>query len=187
MRVVVGLGNPGQRYVNTRHNLGFRVVEAFAATYEETWVKGDRYLFALINSESDPLLLVKPSTFMNSSGEAVADVILRFSPSIDDLMVVVDDVHLSLGQNRIRRRGSDGGHNGLTSIQASLESSCFPRLRMGVGSPPEGSDLIDYVLGEFASDELVVVDAQIKRAVEAMECWVDRGLEEAMNYFNCEG
>jgi len=186
VRVAVGLGNPGRRYTNTRHNLGFRVVDVVATQRDGTWSESTTYCFCFVNYGRDQLLLVKPSTFMNTSGEAVVDVVERFFPDINDLMVVVDDVHLALGQNRLRRKGSDGGHNGLTSIQVSLNSSKFPRLRMGIGTPPEGVDLIDHVLGDFDNEEQKVVEAQIGRAVESLECWVDGGLEVAMNRFNSE-
>ena len=186
MQVVVGLGNPGSRYTNTRHNLGFRVVDVFAAQRDGTWSESTTYCFCFAKYGRDPLLLVKPSTFMNRSGEAIVDVVERFSPDIDDLMVVVDDVHLALGQNRLRRKGSDGGHNGLTSIQVFLNSTHFPRLRMGIGTPPEGMDLTEYVLGDFHPEEQKVVEAQISRAIESLECWVDDGLEEVMNRFNRE-
>ncbi len=184
MHVAVGLGNPGTRYAGTRHNLGFRVVETLAERRNGSWVKASTYLHSQIDLEFGPLLLVIPTTFMNSSGVAASDVMDRFSPRLKDLIVIFDDVHLDLGRNRIRRRGSDGGHNGLSSVTSSLDSCEIARLRMGIGEPPPGSGLIDFVLGEFFQNEKKIVEAQILRASEALECWVDRGLEEAMNRFN---
>lgn len=180
MKAVVGLGNPGVRYAGTRHNVGFRVVDFLGEKF--SWEKTGTYHLA--EYDRPRLLLVKPVTYMNRSGQAVGEVVARFDLLLDDVLVVVDDVHLDVGRLRFRRRGSDGGHNGLRSIAGALGSSDFPRLRMGIGLPPDPDGLVDYVLEDFASEEQEVVTQAIQQAVDGIVCWATDGIAEAMNRFN---
>ena len=184
MKVVVGLGNPGSDYAHTRHNLGYRVVDVLAARMEGTWSESAWYFFCRIATGDGAPLLVKPTTFMNRSGVAVARVLDGFEVGIEELLVVVDDVHLDLGRIRLRRGGSDGGHNGLASIIACVGSGAFPRLRVGIGAPPEGADRIEHVLNPFEDDERDAVDAAVRTAASGAACWMESGVDEAMNRYN---
>ncbi|MDA0744963.1 MAG: aminoacyl-tRNA hydrolase [bacterium] len=184
MRVAVGLGNPGVRYKNTLHNLGFRVVDLLAKEMGGNWKDGSTHLFCEVRCETLPLLLVKPMTYMNSSGFAVADVVERFGVPLEDVLVLVDDIHLELGRMRLRRRGSDGGHNGLVSVIETMGGSGFPRLRLGVGAPPDEIDLIDHVLSEFRAEEFERVETLVRAAADCVACWTALGLDVAMNRFN---
>ncbi len=184
MKVVVGLGNPGSEYAHTRHNLGFRVVDLLAERLKGTWSESAWYFFCRTAKGPEPLLLVKPTTYMNRSGIAVAHVLERFEACIEDVLVVVDDVHLSLGRIRLRRGGSDGGHNGLGSIIDCIGSTAFPRLRAGVGAPTEDADRIEHVLNPFEAGELETVETVIREAANGVECWIGSGIDEAMNRYN---
>ena len=154
-KAIVGLGNPGARYAQTRHNVGFWVVDALGK--HKSW---HAFEFCAWCKFSDDLVLVKPLAYMNKSGLGVAEVVRCFQVARADVLVVVDDVHLSLGRLRFRRRGSHGGHNGLRSVERALRSAEFPRLRIGIGQPAERDGMIDYVLGAFSSEDgAVIADA----------------------------
>ncbi len=178
-KAIVGLGNPGARYARTRHNVGFWVVDALGK--HKPW---HAFEFCAWCRFSDDLVLVKPLTYMNKSGLGVAEVVRCFQVGPADVLVVVDDVHLSLGRLRFRRTGSHGGHNGLRSVERALGSADFPRLRIGIGHPAELDGMIDYVLGEFPfEDGDVIVDA-VGHAVKGALCWATQGIERAMNQYN---
>ena len=184
MWVVVGLGNPGARYAETRHNLGFRLVDAFSRDLNPSWTEYRNFAAAIVSVESQHLALVKPRTYMNSSGCAVRDALARFDAGTERLLVAVDDVNLALGRIRIRREGSDGGHNGLLSILQVLGTGGFPRLRMGIGPPPPDGDLVDFVLAPFASGQQEAVSEMICRAAEAVRVVLVGDIDAAMNRFN---
>ncbi len=178
-KAIVGLGNPGARYARTRHNVGFWVVDALGKNMP--W---HAFEFCAWCKFSDDLVLVKPLTYMNKSGLGVAEVVRCFQVGSADVLVVVDDVHLSLGRLRFRRTGSHGGHNGLRSVERALGSADFPRLRIGIGQPVELDGMIDYVLGAFSvEDGDVIVDA-VGHAVKGALCWAKEGIERAMNQYN---
>jgi PTH1 family peptidyl-tRNA hydrolase len=185
VKIIVGLGNPGLKYRRTRHNLGFMALAALAD------LRGMRFRRARFRSTQargrigrEEIILVRPMTFMNRSGESVARVLSQSSCSPVDMLVVCDDVHLDLGRMRLRRSGSAGGHRGLESIIQQLHSRDFARLRLGVGAPPEGVDMMDYVLRGFGRGEWPAVREVLARAAQAMETWVYHGIDEAMNRFN---
>jgi PTH1 family peptidyl-tRNA hydrolase len=184
--LVVGLGNPGERYKNTRHNLGFEVVDSLAKRMKRSFKPGKgEYLFCEILEEGEgKVLLMKPLTYMNSSGQAVADALDHFKLSRENLLVLCDDANLPLGKIRIRDKGSDGGHKGLKSIIYHLNSISFARLRMGIGEPPEDMELEDFVLREFDSEEREAVEKMIERACAAVEYALTWGLEYAASRFN---
>lgn len=183
--MIVGLGNPGSRYKNTRHNVGFMVLDALADQLGAAFDKErHKALIANARRESEKLLLVKPLTFMNLSGEAVAAAGRNHLQEVSDLLVIVDDVHLPLGRLRLRAGGSAGGHNGLKSIIACLGTPEFPRLRMGVGSTEPGNDLRDHVLSSFLREEWPEVRTMVTRAVDAALRFVDAGIDPTMNEFN---
>lgn len=185
MRLVVGLGNPGERYRRTRHNVGFMVVDLLAARagarpgrqQHEAWVAEAR----LADQE---LLLVKPLTFMNRSGVAVAPLLESSGAALADVLAVVDDVALDLGALRLRERGSHGGHNGLRSLVDMLGGDDFARLRLGIGGTSGAADLASYVLADFGPDEVLVVQEMVGRAVEAIECLLREGAPTAMSRYN---
>jgi len=188
MKMIAGLGNPGPRYKNTRHNLGFMVLDGVA---ERLGVSLDREkhqgLLAETSHAGGKVLLVKPLTFMNLSGACIAEAARNkvFDPV--DLLVVVDDINLPLGRLRFRPGGSAGGHNGLKSVIERVGSNSFHRLRLGVGAKKPGENLVDHVLSRFSPDEWPEVNAMVADAVEAALCWAADGMQTAMNRYNDRG
>lgn len=186
MKIIVGLGNPGSQYVNTRHNVGFEAIDALAEQYRIS--VSDRKFCALCGNgiiEGQKALLVKPQTFMNLSGESVAAAVHFFKCNpAEELLILCDDVYLDVGQLRIRRKGSAGGHNGLKNIIAHLGTEEFSRIRIGVGKKLPEYDLVDFVLGHFPkADYEVIADAE-KNAACAAADWVLYGIDHAMNGYN---
>lgn len=187
MKLVVGLGNPGKRYARSRHNVGFRVLDAvaeqakagpaeerFAGRYAECTLRGER------------VGLLAPETFMNRSGEAVAEALAAL-PELDpaaDLLVVFDDADLPLGRLRLRGSGSSGGHNGLADVLARLGSEAVPRLRFGIGRPLVPTGTVEFVLAPFGKDEEGLLAQALPRAADAVACFVGDGIAAAMNRFN---
>ena len=188
MFFVIGLGNPERRYTGTRHNIGFEVVDRLARELRMQFKPGrGEFLIAKGNFRDQPLILVKPLTFMNESGVAVMEIRDQFEARNEDLFVVCDDFQLPLGQLRIRLRGSDGGHNGLYSIIYHLQSEEFPRLRCGIASsamPADKNQMADFVLDRFADEELPIVSEMIPQAKDACLFALTDGLTKAMNVFN---
>ena len=185
--VVIGLGNPGPRYVGTRHNMGFEVVETLARDAGVGFRQGrGDYLMAV--SPASNTLLIRPTTYMNLSGSAVSALCQELGAEPERMLVVLDDIALPLGTLRLRPKGSDGGHNGLASVIEALGSTEIPRLRLGVGPAvmPPAELLAAFVLARFEPPERPVVDRMVGRASEAVKTWVDWGLEAAMNRFNTQ-
>ncbi|MBR6665775.1 MAG: aminoacyl-tRNA hydrolase [Lachnospiraceae bacterium] len=186
MYVIVGLGNPGREYQNTRHNIGFDVIEALADVAGISVM--ERKHKAIIGKgvlDGQRVILVKPQTYMNLSGESVRDVIDYYKlDATQDLIVISDDTSLDVGNIRVRKKGSAGGHNGLKDIIAHLGHDTFMRVKMGVGEKPKGYDLADYVLGHFTGDERKVMDEAAKTAVEAIRMMMSGDIDRAMNQFN---
>ena len=187
MKLIVGLGNPGPQYRDTRHNIGFAVVDLLARRSGLTFGGGPTgALIARVRQPGEGALLAKPLTYMNLSGAAVADLTRYFRVEIPDVIIVADDVNLPLGKLRARARGSDGGHHGLRSIIERLGTSEFARLRIGVGRGDPRRDLADHVLARFDADEQGEVDSAIGRAADAVEMFVTDGIEKVMNQINPE-
>lgn len=186
MKIVVGLGNPGAEYQNTRHNIGFLVVDRLA---EELKIRIGRRAFKSLVGEGqydgEAVLLVKPQTYMNLSGAAVRDALRFYRLSSSDLLVIYDDVNLELGRLRLRTSGSAGGHNGMKSIIAEVGEE-FPRLRVGVGHPGGSDGLIDHVLGKWEREEIPIVRDQVEKAAEAALHALREGIEPAMNRYNAK-
>jgi PTH1 family peptidyl-tRNA hydrolase len=183
--VIAGLGNPGDRYRATRHNLGFRVVESLARARSGRWrEQGRNRRVARIDIAGHDVLLLEPLTFMNLSGNALRPVVDAESVPPARVLVVCDDIALPLGQLRLRPAGSDGGHNGLVSVIERLETTAFPRLRMGVGPVPPRVDPAEFVLAEFLPEEAAVVDEMIQQATECAAAWIAEGIDRAMGRFN---
>ena len=186
MYVIVGLGNPGREYQNTRHNIGFDVIDALADVAGISVI--ERKHKAIIGKgvlDGQRVILVKPQTYMNLSGESVREVIDYYKlDGAQDLIVISDDTSLDVGNIRVRKKGSAGGHNGLKNIIAHLGHDTFMRVKMGVGEKPKGYDLADYVLGHFTGDERKVMDEAAKTAIEAIRMMVSGDIDRAMNQFN---
>ncbi len=174
MKLIVGLGNPGPQYRWTRHNLGFMVLEAMGA--------GEKPKKARISGVECSLLM--PMTFMNDSGLSVKKLADRQGVSLEDILVICDDLDLSFTKMRLRPSGSAGGHNGLKSIIKELGSNQFCRLRMGIDSPKNGADTVDYVLSNFTLEQKKVLPEFINHALDCVTCWVTEGAEVAMNLYN---
>ena len=200
MKLVVGLGNPGKEYSGTRHNIGFEVVDAFAARngwvstpaefnrlarekFEGLTVDGVMQLTA---GGTEKVLLLKPMTYMNLSGRSVQAALAFYQSTPADLLVVLDDVALPCGKLRLRAGGSSGGHNGLKDIERALGTSQYPRLRIGVDPPPPRVPQRDWVLGKFSPEQRKLIDPAVARACGAMAVWIDKGITLAMTQFNAD-
>ncbi len=185
MHLIVGLGNPGIRYRETRHNAGFQCVDMLARRWDIP-VKERRAKTVLGVGwyGSHEVVLAKPRTFMNNSGEAIAYLLARFGGGPQSLVVIYDEMELTLGRLRIRPAGSDGGHNGMKSIISTLQTNQFARIRLGIGPPPEGQSSIPYLLGPFSKDEASLISQAVTKVAEAVECLLEENIDGAMNRFN---
>ena len=183
--LVVGLGNPGAKYKNTRHNLGFAVVERIALEQGLKWEDKEKFQALVAEGEvkGKLLTLLMPTTYMNLSGLAVASFVKAKGMRLDDLLVISDDVSLPLGTIRMRPQGSSGGHNGLKSIEEELHTQYYVRLRLGVGAPLE-EELDAFVLGRFKEEEKTVVTGMIDKAKEMVELWLQEGVAATMQKVN---
>lgn len=185
MKIITGLGNPGPRYQNTRHNLGFEVLDRLAARMSAAFSREKhKGLLAEAAHEYRRVLLVKPQTFMNNSGACVAPLMRSANCEPEELLVIADDVNLPLGKLRFRAGGSAGGHKGLKSIIERTGGGTFHRLRLGVGDNRNSDDLADHVLSRFPPEERAEADETAERAVGAALCWMAEGIERAMCDFN---
>lgn len=184
MRVIVGLGNPGKRYENTRHNIGYRVVSKLAEKHSLEFIKASsNYLLSKGKLEEEFYLLL-PLTYMNLSGRAIKEFKNSNEFQLDNLLVICDDINLPLGKLRLRSKGSHGGHNGLLSVINELDSTNFPRLRIGIGKNFKQSEQVDYVLSDFSSDELDMVDKAIDTSVEICDKFILGGFKSAVEYYS---
>lgn len=183
--LVVGLGNPGQKYANTRHNMGFLAVDLLA---EEAGVQLNKVKFKsaynILRFAGARCLVMKPQTYMNLSGEAVREAAQFYKIPPERVLVIYDDVSLPVGKLRVRPSGSAGGHNGIKNIIAHLGTQDFPRVKIGTGAPGEGGDMIDWVIGVPSQAERKVLVESFQRAIEAAECIIEHGCQKAMNDFN---
>lgn len=186
MYIIVGLGNPSKQYENTRHNVGFEVVDRLAEKYYISVTEKKHRAFCGSGViEGQKVLLVKPQTFMNLSGESVRSVAEFYKcDSATQLIIICDDINLDVGQLRIRKKGSAGGHNGLKNIISHLHTEEFMRIRIGVGNKPEGYDLADFVLGHFSRQERAAIEDGEEAAAEAVKVILAGGIDEAMNLYN---
>ena len=189
MKLIVGLGNPGREHRDTRHNVGFLVVEEIARRYALGWSQAPSQVpdaFIAKRYGTEPMLLAKPLTFMNLSGDAVAALARYYDVPCDELLIVVDEAALPFGKLRARARGSAGGHNGLKSVIERLGTTEFPRLRLGVGRGDGRRDLADHVLSTFERSERAELESVIARAADAAEMFVAEGIGKVMNTYNPE-
>ncbi len=185
LTIIVGLGNPGKKYEKTRHNVGFCTIDYLSARYG---IKVDRLKHKALVGEGvindERVLLVKPQTFMNLSGESIREIAEWYRLPLGKLIVIYDDVDLPVGTIRIRPKGSSGTHNGMKSVIYQLQSDEFPRIRIGIGKAPEGWDLADFVLSRFGGEEEADIANSIQRAAEAAAMIAQSGVEAAMNQYN---
>lgn len=185
--LIVGLGNPGGEYARTRHNAGFMVVEQLADVWKAGWNLEKKFNARVAKSEwsGRKVLLVEPQTFMNLSGETVGVLMSFYRVPLAQMLVVADDADLPLGEIRLRGKGSSGGHHGLESIEQHLGSREFARLKIGIGRTVDGRrEITGHVLGKFSAPENKLLEKVLHRSALQAECWVNEGLEKAMNRFN---
>ena len=186
MYIIAGLGNTTKQYENTRHNIGFMAIDALADKYDINMIEcKHKSLIGKGMINGTKVILVKPLTYMNLSGEAIRAVSEYYKiDETEELLVIYDDISLDLGQIRIRKKGSAGGHNGLKSIIANLGHDTFRRIKIGVGGKPEGYDLADYVLGHFNGEEIAVMKDSLERTQRAVNLILEGKVDAAMNEYN---
>ncbi|WP_068597076.1 aminoacyl-tRNA hydrolase [Vaginella massiliensis] len=182
--LIVGLGNIGEQYANTRHNIGFKVVEEIVARNDAAFSPSNFGEVAQFKFKARPIVVLKPNTYMNLSGDAVRFWLNKENIAIDNLLVITDDLNLPFGTLRMRGKGSDGGHNGLKDIQNKLQTTNYPRLRFGVGNKFLKGQQIDYVLGAWTEEEQLAFQERVKLASDAALSFVFNGLNNTMNLYN---
>ena len=185
MYVVVGLGNPGKQYENTRHNVGFNVIDILANEYNISVTKiKHKALIGEGRIGSEKVILVKPQTYMNLSGETLIDIYNYYKVDIENIIVIYDDIDLDVGKIRIRKKGSAGTHNGMRSIIKCLSTGDFPRIRVGVSKPMKDQDLADFVLSRFKKEEQDNLDIGLEKAYNAVEAIINENIDISMNKYN---
>lgn len=185
MKMIAGLGNPGAEYAQTKHNVGFILLDTLAKHLEAPeWKTKRDALVTETRIGAEKALLVKPLTYMNDSGRAIGPLLTWYKLRPDDLIVAHDDMDIPVGMIRIRKKGSAGGHNGMKSVLYHMQDENFPRVRIGIGRPPVGWTVIKHVLTPFSPDDRILIDEVIDRLVPAVECIVRDGVDLAMNRFN---
>jgi PTH1 family peptidyl-tRNA hydrolase len=182
--LIIGLGNPGSKYENTRHNIGFKVVEAFAKEREGSFALDKQAEISQVKFKGRSITLIKPTTFMNLSGKAVNYWMQAEKIPMENILVITDDIALPFGKLRMKGKGSDGGHNGLKDIQATLNSAQYARLRFGVGNDFHKGRQADYVLGDWTSEEESQLDERIQTACEFIKGFTTIGLQRTMSNWN---
>ncbi|KHD85026.1 aminoacyl-tRNA hydrolase [Heyndrickxia ginsengihumi] len=185
MKLIVGLGNPGSQYNRTRHNIGFEVIDLlsdrFQSPLNQTKFKG---LYTIAHVDGEKVLLLKPLTYMNLSGESIRPIMDYYDIAVEDLLIVYDDLDLPVGKIRLRQKGSAGGHNGIKSTIAHVGTQQFNRIRIGIGRPVNGMSVPDYVLGKFSKEEWGSLQPALEASVNACEEWMKKPFLEVMNEFN---
>lgn len=185
MRAVLGIGNPGKQYHETKHNIGFMILDRLADKHNFNYVPSTNdYFYAKGVIDSFPCFLIKPTTYVNLSGVAAFDFIEKYGLQTNELLVVTDDLNLELGKIRIRRFGGDGGHNGIKSLIYHLQTDEFPRLRFGIGSNFDDGQMADYVLSKFNSEEFNSIKKTIDFSIELVEQFITGGISSMLNYFS---
>lgn len=185
MKIMVGLGNPGRQYEHTRHNVGFDVIEELSRRFniplDQSKLKG---LYGIGFYKGEKVLLLKPLTYMNLSGESIRAVMDYYDIGLEDLLVIYDDLDLPVGKIRLRQKGSAGGHNGIKSTVAHLGTQAFNRIRIGIDRPQSGMSVPDYVLGKFHKEEQLQIQDVVQKSADACEAWLERPFLQVMNDFN---
>ncbi|TYR78310.1 aminoacyl-tRNA hydrolase [Priestia megaterium] len=185
MKLIVGLGNPGKEYDRTRHNIGFMTIdqlaEHFMISLDKTKFNG---LYGTGTIRGEKVILLKPLTYMNLSGESIRPLMDYYNIEIEDLLVIYDDLDLPCGKVRLRTKGSPGGHNGIKSIIQHVKTQNFNRIRIGIDRPKNGMKVVDYVLGKFTNEEMIHMEEAIKTSISASEDWLAKSFLEVMNRYN---
>jgi len=185
MWLIAGLGNPEKKYEETRHNVGFKLIDKLSERFNKNLNEHKFHsLFTQVSVGDEKVILVKPLTYMNNSGLAVREISNYFKIETQDIYVVYDDISIDLGSLRIRKKGSAGGHNGIKSIINHLSSMEFPRIKIGVGEKPVHMDLADYVLSNFKKSEKEIIEQSIEKSADAVVSILDNGIDFTMNNFN---
>lgn len=186
MIIIAGLGNPGKEYANTRHNVGFMAIDALASKYGiDVNEKKHKAIIGKGTINGQKVILAKPQTFMNLSGESLRELVDYYKPEVETQVIVVyDDITLDVGGIRVRKKGSAGGHNGMKSIIAHLGTENFQRVRVGIGEKPARMDLADWVLSRFSKEDLAILEDSLGEAVDAVTMLTEGGIDEAMNKYN---
>ena len=183
MYIIAGLGNPGKKYENTRHNIGFITIDSLASKHNITV---DKLKFKALVGEGrisgQKVILVKPQTYMNLSGESIQEVMNFYKVDPENLIIIYDDIDLDLGTLRIRKSGSAGTHNGMRSVVQHINSTAFPRIRIGMGGPK--GDIVDFVIGGMSKAESEVLKETVDKAAEAIDCIIEAGIDMSMNRYN---
>lgn len=182
--IIFGLGNPGNKYNNTRHNIGWAILDKINKIHKVKISKNKDYYFSKISLKNSNTITIYPATYINNSGDIVKKIVKKYNSR--KIIVVYDDINLQIGRIRIRKNGSAGGHNGMKSIINSIESEDFMRVRVGIGEPKIKSEQISYVLGKFSSEEKTLISKSIDRCIKALEIIIEKGIDEAMNLHNSE-
>jgi peptidyl-tRNA hydrolase, PTH1 family len=185
MKLIVGLGNPGKQYENTRHNIGFEVIDELANQLDiplnQSKFKG---LFGIGFYKGEKVVLLKPLTYMNLSGESIRAIMDYYQIEVEDFVVIYDDLDLPVGKIRLRQKGSAGGHNGIKSTVAHLGTQEFNRIRIGIDRPRNGMKVPDYVLGRFSEEDIPLTREAVKKSAEACKTWLEKAFLQVMNEFN---
>lgn len=186
-KMIVGLGNPGSKYDNTRHNIGFMSVDSFMKENDNMFAENKNFkaYITSIFSNGEKIYLIKPTTFMNNSGVAVRALLTYFNINIKDLVVIYDDLDMEVGKIRLREKGSAGGHNGIKSIISHLGTQEFNRIKIGIGRPKVGVSVINHVLGKFSTDERIIIDTSLLKVDDAVNFYLQSNdFEETMRKYN---
>lgn len=185
MKIIVGLGNPGQEYSKTRHNVGFMVIDAIAAHLGvSNWKNKFEAQIAECKIGSDAVLLVKPQTYMNLSGNAVGAIMRWYKLNVEDVIAVYDDMDIAVGHVKLKKRGSSGGHRGVESMLLNLGKEEFTRVRIGIGRPLPNWTVVDHVLAKFPDEDQAAIDQLAEELIPVIECIVKQGIDKAMNGYN---
>lgn len=185
MKLIIGLGNPGKTYEQTRHNIGFQVIDLLASKWNAPLTQSKfKGMYSIIHRPEGKVMLLKPLTYMNLSGESVSALMDYYDVGIEDIVVIYDDLDLPTGQLRLRQKGSAGGHNGIKSLIHHLGTQEFNRMRIGISRPPAGMKVPDYVLSRFSKEENPEVSEAVQKSAEACELWLAKPYVEVMNKFN---
>lgn len=185
MKCIVGLGNPGKKYENTRHNIGFNVIDELVRRHVGQ-LDGTKFksLYSIVTIDGEKVLYVQPQTFMNLSGEGVRPLLDYYKVDIEDLVVIYDDLDLPVGKVRLREKGGHGGHNGIRSLIQHLGTKDFKRIRIGVGRPTNAQAIVDYVLKPFAKDEVEEMKVTVQETADACDMWLEQSYVAVMNAYN---
>lgn len=185
MKAIFGLGNPGKKYLETKHNIGFRILDNFAKKHNLVFEPSkSEYWYLESSINTFPFFLIKPTTFVNNSGLVVNEVVKLYNIYLKDILIIYDDINLNFGKIRVRSSGSDGGHNGMKSIIYNLQTNQFPRLRYGISSPNEDESLSEFVLSKLTQNEIEIFNNNISFTIKLIEYFITGGIHQMLNFFS---